>query len=505
MYKFFFFFLVCGSIQLASAQNHMVKIVQVGDYGVAPSSCLTSDSSVVFAAGLFPDFKGLSVKLNPSGMIDWAKKIYPADTTQISFIPLVMNFQSQIFLAGSIDTMGYIACLDYYGNKIWSKCIDLPGHNSNQVNATSIICDSHFVYVSYSDMNTQSTEGSIIAKFDALGGVIWCKQLHGVNIIVGMVFNSTLGQIAAVSNDQANGFLFSLDTSGNIVSAIYYPGVALTEIVVFTDHSYIVAGTRYLSWFSVLMRVGDDGTMYWSNTYIHSSTGFSETVTALLIDEGFVYAATGASSPVPGNVPSYLMRLDSNGVVVWTKSYAPPCSENYINQLLPLGDGEIMLTGHFGGVTFEMFAIREDSSGTLSCISNLILVHDSSLLIPDSIVNVTSLTISPTVIPALDTITDLILNQYFMCPASIDHNAEMEPQMLLYPNPSDGQITLEGNISGESTIEIWSFSGQMVFETQLQSGQQKVTMNLVLANGVYVIRVTSDSGLVRTQELVIAD
>ncbi|MCF8277000.1 MAG: T9SS type A sorting domain-containing protein [Flavobacteriales bacterium] len=65
-----------------------------------------------------------------------------------------------------------------------------------------------------------------------------------------------------------------------------------------------------------------------------------------------------------------------------------------------------------------------------------------------------------------------------------------ERSYKLYPNPNTGEFTLLLNLTDNdlSTMQVWSISGQQVLDTRLQNGNN--TINLNVAEGLYLYRVT---------------
>ncbi|MNY39966.1 hypothetical protein D3C86_1746780 [compost metagenome] len=62
---------------------------------------------------------------------------------------------------------------------------------------------------------------------------------------------------------------------------------------------------------------------------------------------------------------------------------------------------------------------------------------------------------------------------------------ELSDEIILYPNPSDGNFSVGFSASDEIySIEIISFAGQKVFEKQNTSD---------LAKGIYLVKITKDS------------
>jgi hypothetical protein len=75
----------------------------------------------------------------------------------------------------------------------------------------------------------------------------------------------------------------------------------------------------------------------------------------------------------------------------------------------------------------------------------------------------------------------------------------------LYPSPSNGNFQLSGDFPLESEFHIINSLGQeVVAPIPLPTGNQKVSIDLNLAEGVYVYRITSGKEILHEEKLVIA-
>ncbi len=78
-----------------------------------------------------------------------------------------------------------------------------------------------------------------------------------------------------------------------------------------------------------------------------------------------------------------------------------------------------------------------------------------------------------------------------------------QPQLKLYPNPSQGMVHLSWPGAEELQVEIYNLSGQRVYETKLQGEESQIDAQ-ALAKGVYLLRVSNpQSQQIQHQRLVI--
>lgn len=63
----------------------------------------------------------------------------------------------------------------------------------------------------------------------------------------------------------------------------------------------------------------------------------------------------------------------------------------------------------------------------------------------------------------------------------------------IYPNPTEGQLTVEVTGEGECQYDIYDISGHQVLTTRSSSG--RVTLNISSRpNGLYILRITTGEG-----------
>lgn len=83
-------------------------------------------------------------------------------------------------------------------------------------------------------------------------------------------------------------------------------------------------------------------------------------------------------------------------------------------------------------------------------------------------------------------------------------DSEFEAEVSLYPNPNKGHFFLEMNgYSGDVEMEIVTVSGQVVYRENLSVNNSFVKeMNVVLANGMYYVKLVSKDGM-KLQKLIV--
>jgi len=77
----------------------------------------------------------------------------------------------------------------------------------------------------------------------------------------------------------------------------------------------------------------------------------------------------------------------------------------------------------------------------------------------------------------------------------IDGISDNSAQISVYPNPNNGQFTIESSVGGASSVEIYNILGEKVYTRNLSTTKGTNTINVSnQPNGVYLYRIVSDNG-----------
>lgn len=80
---------------------------------------------------------------------------------------------------------------------------------------------------------------------------------------------------------------------------------------------------------------------------------------------------------------------------------------------------------------------------------------------------------------------------------------ELDKSFSIYPNPSNGMITLDlTGISGEQIITVTAINGDLIMRKLVNAGSS-IDLNLAVESGVYVISLVDNDGIVRKSKLII--
>lgn len=270
------------------------------------------------------------------------------------------------FGAGLWDV--YLMKMDSLGDIIWTKTYGGTGSEYEQwamdVKQTT---DGGYVLVGHSESLGPAFSNLYVIKTDFNGNLLWSKTIYkGVNQYGYAVSQTSDGGyiIGGVSGGMTfiEFFVIKTDSNGDTLWTRTYgiPGNFQRAYFVHEVPSggYIVAGNG-TSMETILVRTDNNGDTLWTRKYSGCQT-FSAKQT---IDGGYVFAGNTALGAGLGDVS--LMKTDSAGNVLWSKSYGGTdfdCAFSVDNAT----EGGYIITGwtkSFGAGDFDVYLIRVDSVG----------------------------------------------------------------------------------------------------------------------------------------------
>lgn len=284
------------------------------------------------------------------------------------------------FLAGDAyglptDNDFYLVKTDANGNLLWGKTYGTPGWE--YLNAAIATTDGGFLLAGSTDTTNNTNADACLVKTDANGNLEWAKKYAGINYDVAYsVAEIPSGFIVGgMTRNQGAGsdemLLFQTDSAGNLIWAKTYGGVSVesAQCVHRThDGGYALAGESlgfgsgmYDAYF---VKTDAAGNLQWSKTYGGSAnyeylTSFYQTE-----DDGYMLCgATGSFGS--GQYESYMVRTDSAGDVLYSKTYGTVANENF-NSVAPVSDGGYILTQRSYNFTTSEWngtLIRTDANG----------------------------------------------------------------------------------------------------------------------------------------------
>lgn len=224
----------------------------------------------------------------------------------------------------------------------------------------------------------QTGNGAIsVYKINTYGDTLWARSYGGTASDIGFDIAETsdgsyiIGGGTNYGGGSQNGFLMKVNSSGDLLWTKTYGGAAndcIYSIQQSTDGGFIGVGSTYSfgagNYDIYLIKTDSSGNLLWSKTYGGSSIDEGKSI-QLTDDGGYIITGTTVVSSIAYN--SYLLKTDSNGNVQWAKAYGGTSYGNYGFSVDNTFDKGFIITGYTGSGAGgdDAFLIKTDSLGNL--------------------------------------------------------------------------------------------------------------------------------------------
>ncbi len=441
------------------------------------------------------------------------------------------TLDNNFIITGFTNSLGaggsdyYLAKVDLQGSVIWEKAYGGSGNEfGRDVIATP---DGGYALLGYSGSFGAGIENVYLVRTDANGDTLWTKTYGGtvrnhgfamdINTDGGFIITGYTNSTGAGSDDV---YLIRTDLNGDTLWTKTYGanrvdrGYAVRQT---NSGGFIVAG--YTNSFSpnpanpnydiYLLNVDANGDTLWTKRWggINNDRGYAVQQTT---DNGFIVVGY-ANSFGAGQSDVYIIKTDSLGNTLWTKTYGGS-TYDYGYAVRQLSDGGYIISGEtesFGNANFQpdMYALRLDNLGDtlwtrtfggigwdygravantpnggfalMGVAQNLGLgLSDAYLVTIDSLGNPNVLT-------------------------TVGNFENLNNDFVVYPNPANDVITIQYSEQPKTSnrILITNQLGQIVKEFQTKSISTKIKLG-DLPSGIYFIKLEFNNNLI-TKKLII--
>jgi hypothetical protein len=352
------------------------SLIQTSDGGYAIAGITKS-----FGAG---DWDVYVVKLDATGNLQWTRTIGGPESDggnsliQTSDGGYAIAGYTESFGAGKMDV--YVIKLDANGNLQWTTTIGGKGWDVG----TSLIqiSDGGYAIAGFTSSFGAGDYDVYVVKLDAHGNLQWTKTIGGKKEDVGtsLIQTSDGGYaIAGFTSSFGAGdydiYVVKLDANGNLQWTTTIGGKEDDKghsLIQTSDGGYAITG--FTSSFGAgradvyVVKLDANGNLQWTKTIggPASETGFSLIQTS---DGG--YAITGFTSSFgAGRADVYVVKLDANGKPQWTKTIGAKNENLSKSSLIQTSDGSYVIAGttrSFGAGGDDVYVVKLDKNGNACC------------------------------------------------------------------------------------------------------------------------------------------
>ena len=331
------------------------------------------------------DYWGLSTSSNIKRGCSWF--IFSNTYNDASFDYgryLIQTNDDGYLVAGNTSLLGdnysnvLMLKVDHTGEQVWRK--DYTYSSNDRVNTVIELEDGSLVMAGFSTSNTNSSKDLLIMRTDSEGNIEW-QSLYGDTrdeiansissasdggfIIAGEITNENTGNSSCYLLKVNNNGEFEWDRSfgGSLNDQGFF-------LISANDGGFVITGvTRSQSdssgdlW---LIKVNNTGEILWEKTFggenFESGRSLQQTS-----DDGYIIVGQTESFG-NGNNDAYLLKTDSQGNEIWSRTYGGSGTDQgrYVVETLDQGyiiSGYTDSYGSMGG--FNFWLIKTDSNGDL--------------------------------------------------------------------------------------------------------------------------------------------
>lgn len=241
--------------------------------------------------------------------------------------------------------------------------------------------DGGYIAAGSSDGSGAGGQDMLFFRTDAAGNINWANTYGGTAADYARSVQPTTDGgyiIAGTTKSFVNGgsyedmYLNKIDANGNLQwsnaygATNYDCGNAVQQTA---DGGYAIVGTTYVSNYDIrIVKTGNDGTMQWTKSYGGTNIDFGQNFQQTT-DGGYIITGLTRSFGA-GAEDIYLIRLDSSGGLLWTKTFgnsSAAISERAESVRQTTDGGFIIggLSGSTGAGGNDAALIKTNSAGVL--------------------------------------------------------------------------------------------------------------------------------------------
>lgn len=210
-----------------------------------------------------------------------------------------------------------------------------------------------------------------VIKTDSNGDTLWTHNYGLSGVDVGYSIRQTPDNGFIIAGSQGfggfNGYLLKLDSIGNILwSSTAYNMNRYYSVEVTSDGNYIAIGYGGGSNSNIfLSKIDINGNLLWSKSYgsIYEDVGYSVKQT---YDNGYILAGYTFGYGA-GQYDAYLIKTDSIGNIIWTKTYGNNLNDYFFSVQQTIDSGFIACGGYNSPITWlsggYAYLVKTDING----------------------------------------------------------------------------------------------------------------------------------------------
>jgi hypothetical protein len=326
------------------------------------------------------------LKLDESGHVTWEKAYSHGGHEYLSTVQQTPD--GGYIVLGHVHPFGgwddlWLLKLDSSGNISWQRTYG--GFSYDEAAALDQTSDGGFIAAGWTTSFSRESTDIWVIRLDDTGNIMWQKAIDsgGDDGVRAVRYTSDDGCIVLASAGYPS--ILKLDSSGNIAWQKSYAGIDdifFMSILQASDGNYLVAGGAESD--ALVMKIDEGGSILWQKTYGGEGLDHARVV-AQVYDDGYIVAGDIQSFNEVG-IDIFVFQIDSEGNIIWQKSYGGEGSEEPEAIQLTADGGYILAgdTNSFPEGDDNAWVMKLDANGNLSeaCVPGI--VKDASATVADA-------------------------------------------------------------------------------------------------------------------------
>ncbi len=442
-------------VAISSGQEAFFRVYDSNIYGHTVSDIvITKDNSYVFLSTIeLYGQKGMGLIYTDKNGEPYLKKEF-FGIKEYQSRSLIKTKDNNLLIGGAAwstqdETDAILIKSDLRGNILWKNSIG--GFEVNNPRRFILTEDAEIFVIGWRDFEFKKT---FIAKFDAGGMNLWCKELdHDPRHFFATDLAKTRnGELILCGGAYPVGKLIKTTGDGTYLSSQIYPTFPrgnFSNLVKCNDSCYVSAvsfenliDTTYRS---ALIKFDDNYNIIW-RCDLHKKNHYSAIEVCATSDSSFVILGNCASER-SNEIMMYITKVDHEGKLLWTKYY-----DGFYHiatmMIKETPDKGFIITGSisFRPNGSQPFLMKTDSEGNCN-----------------------------------------------MYPVSIDEKRTSVP-LDIYPNPASNWIMIKSGLSMPVSYKISDLHGKLVSSAKLKQEPFRLSV-AKLPDGMYFMTITTDKGI----------
>jgi len=382
----------------------------------------------------------------------------------------------------------YLLKLDMNGDTLWTK-----SYAGGKASSISLTDDGGFVVAGGTGTN------AFLLKTDSLGNSQWIKEYGGTSKDEFIALKPTLdggyilaGFTGSYGAGQSDGYLVKTDSSGNMLWSKTYGGSSVDFFqgaIETSDRGFLITGSTSnfgagLNQFVYVIRTDSIGDTLWTKTYSYHVSHSIKVIQT--VDGGFLIVGDGGNNIVN----AFLLKIDLNGNVQWSNMYGGNTG-TYGYAIDLTSDGGFIMGGTSANSAnyADVYLVKTDSLGISGCkeTAATVVTGNTSTIIYNS----PTITISsPIALTSyIVTTSNPTYSMNVLCStAEVVNYNNNDFSFSVFPNPSNGNFTINTNLVSfeAANIQFYNLIGELIHTSSFRTGHASDFNLGQLDEGIYI-------------------